>query len=85
MRTFLKVVLILIALLLAIKLLPLTLVAGAIIGAAAFVIGLLGLSVAATLFCVAAAAAVLLSPLWLPVALIIGIVALCRRKKPATI
>jgi hypothetical protein len=68
MNTFLKVILILVAVVLALKLLPVLLVLGGVMAA--------GLAVLA---CATLAMLVLFSPLWLPVLALIGLIALVRR------
>jgi hypothetical protein len=85
MKTFLKVLLILIAAVVAVKLLPFAFLA--VCGVAAVLAGLLvlGVSLAAVLICAVLAAAAALSPIWLPVLAIVGIVALCRRNSGARI
>jgi hypothetical protein len=90
MKTFLKVVLILIAAVIVVKLLPaLVLVGGLSLGglmlvglgllAVGGVLGALGLSVAAALLVVALVVAVALSPVWVPVLVVVGIVAFVRK------
>ena len=90
MKTFLKVVLILIAAVIVVKLLPaLVLIGGLSLGglvlvglgllAVGGVLGAVGLSVAAALLGIAAVVALALSPVWVPVLVIVGIVALVRR------
>lgn len=83
MKTFLKIALIIFAALVAIKLLPLTLAAGCIIGGAAVIALVVGVSAAAVLLCVAAALIAVLSPIWLPVVAVLGVVSLCRKRHPA--
>jgi len=89
MKTFLKVVLILIAAVMVVKLLPaLVLIGGLSLGglvlvglgllAVGGVLGAVGLSVAAALLGIAAVVALALSPVWVPVLVIVGIVALVR-------
>jgi hypothetical protein len=82
-NTFLKVLLLLVAVLVAIRLLPLTLLAGFGLIGAAFGVLAAGLSVVAALVCTALLVAAVLSPLWIPILAVIGIVALCRRRSPA--
>ena len=82
MKTFLKVLLIAALLIIAIKLSPL-LFLGAIIGLiAAAVLGSIGLSLVAALVAVLLAVTVALSPIWIPVLCIIGLVKLFRSKEP---
>lgn len=85
MKTFLKIALIALAVLVLIKLLPFTLIAGCIIGAVAAIALVVGVSSAAAILCVAALFLAVLSPIWLPVAAVIGIVSLVRRNKRAAV
>jgi hypothetical protein len=80
-KTFLKVLLGVVGAIIAIKLLPRIIglgfgLVGALIGLAAA-----GIAMVAAVFSGAIALVVVLAPLWLPVLAIVGIVALCRRKK----
>lgn len=90
MKTFLKVVLILIAAVIVVKLLPaLLLVGGLSLGglvllglgllAVGGLLGAVGLSFAAAVVVAGLVVAVVLSPVWVPVLIIVGIVALVRR------
>jgi hypothetical protein len=95
MKTFLKVLLILIAAVLVIKLLPVLLViggagigglllAGCLLIAAVGVLGAVGLSVAAAVMVVALVLGVALSPIWVPIAVVVGIIALMKRASGRT-
>jgi hypothetical protein len=80
-KTFLKVLLGALGVLLAIKLLPRIIGLGvAVIGG---VVGLLGAALGLGVAALAGllGIATVLAPLWVPIALIAGIVVLCRRKK----
>jgi hypothetical protein len=79
MNTFLKVFLIVVGAILAVKLLPIAF--GLVCGVAALLAGLaiLGVSLAALLVCAALVVVAALSPIWVPVLAIVGIVGLCRR------
>jgi hypothetical protein len=79
MKTFLKGVLLVIVALLAVKFLPLIFALGCLLAAA--VIGLLaiGASAIAALLGSAIVLAAVLSPVWVPVLAIIGIIALVKR------
>lgn len=79
MQTIIKIVLLLLAAIIAIKLLPLTLAIGCILAAGLAVVTVLGVSAAVVLLGVAIVLAALLSPLWLPVLLMMGVVVLVRR------
>jgi len=82
MKTFLKVLLIAALLIVAIKLSPVIFI-GAFLGLiAAAVLGAVGLSLLAVLVGVLIAFAVALSPIWIPVLAIMGLVSLFRRKEP---
>lgn len=79
MKTFLKVVLLVIVALVAIKLLPLTIGLGFVVG---FVlVGLIaaGLSLIAGLSVVVLALAAVLAPVWIPALLLVGLIALLRK------
>lgn len=79
MKTFLKVLLVAALLLIAIKFSPFLFV-GAIIGlVVAAVLGAVGLSLLAVLVGIMLAVALALSPIWVPVLVIMGIVSLFRR------
>jgi len=92
MRTFIHFLLVVAVLLLAIKLWP---VVAFILGAMGLALsiggGLLGLTLGgafallAVLLAVALVVALVLSPLWLPVLAVLGIVALVRRSSPRTV
>lgn len=79
MKTFLKVLLAAVLLIVAIKLSPVIFI-GALAGLlAAVVLGAVGLSLLAALVAVVIAFAVALSPIWIPVLCVIGLVSLFRR------
>lgn len=81
MKTFLKVLLLAALLVLAIKLSPvlfLSALAGLVVAA---VLGVVGLSFIAGLLAVLLALTVALSPIWIPVLVIMGLVALFRREE----
>jgi hypothetical protein len=85
MKTFLKILLIAALLIVAIKLSPLIFL-GAIAGlAAAALLGVVGLSLVAALAAVLLAFAVALSPIWIPVLCVVGLVSLFRRKEPKVV
>lgn len=82
MKTFLKILLVAALLVIAIKLSPVIFL-GALAGLlAAAVLGVLGLSLMAGLLAVLLALAVALSPIWIPVLVVIGVVKLFRPKAP---
>lgn len=81
MKTFLKILLAAVLLIVAIKLSPILFV-GALIGMlVAGILGVLGLSLLAALLAVALAFTVALAPIWIPVLAVIGLVSLFRRNK----
>ena len=86
MKTFLKISLIVVLALLALKVLPLVVV-GAIAGLLiAAVLGLVGISLLAALLAVALGLAFALSPIWIPVLLVMGVISLFKKlgDKPTT-
>ena len=86
MKTFLKISLIVVLALLALKVLPLVVV-GAIAGLLiAAVLGLVGISLLAALLAVALGLAFALSPIWIPVLLVMGAISLFKKlgDKPTT-
>jgi hypothetical protein len=84
MKTFLKILLLVVVALVAIKLLPIALVAGCVAAALVAVLAILGVSLAAAVVVAALVVAAVLSPIWLPVLVIVGVIALCKRlSRPA--
>jgi hypothetical protein len=82
MKTFLKVLVMAALLIVAIKLSPLIFL-GAIIGLfAAAVLGVVGLSLLGVLASVLIAFALALSPIWIPVLAVVGLMKLFRRAEP---
>jgi len=83
MKTFLKILLAVALVILAIKLGPLFIV-GAFVGLfIAGVLGVIGLSLLCVVLMMAAGIAVALMPIWLPVLAVYGLVKLFRREKAA--
>jgi len=79
MKTFLKILLIAALLIVAIKISPVLFV-GAFVGLlVAAVLGVIGISLLAGLAAVVLCLAVALSPIWIPVLVVIGIVSLFRK------
>lgn len=78
-KTFLKILLVVVAALVAIKLLPVTLALGFVLGLAVVGLAIAGLSVVAALAVGAIVVAAVLSPVWIPVLLIVGLIALVKR------
>lgn len=79
MKTFFKVLLIVVAVIVAVKLLPVALVFGCIAACLVAALAVLGVSLAALTVGAAIVVAAVLSPVWVPVLAIVGLVALCRR------
>ena len=83
MNPFLKIILILVAVVIAVKLLPLTLALGCIFAAALAVFALVGVSLVAALLCLGLLLAALLSPIWIPLLAVVGLIALIKRSHRA--
>jgi hypothetical protein len=82
MKTFLKVLLIAALLIVAIKLSPIIFAAAVLGLLAAAVLGAVGLSLLAVLAGLLVAFALVLSPIWIPVLAVMGLISLFRRKEP---
>ena len=81
MKTFLKILLIAALLIVAIKLSPVIFI-GALLGLlAAAVLGAVGISLVAVLLAVLIAFTLALSPIWIPILVVLGLVSLFRRKE----
>jgi hypothetical protein len=78
MKPFLKFALVLVLAVVAVKFLPALALAGVIAGLTLGALVLGGISLAAILVMVAVVVGVLLTPLWLPVLALVGVVALVR-------
>ena len=83
MNIFLKILLLIVVAAVAIKLLPFTLALVCLLAATWVVAGFFGLTFLAVLGCAALAVIAVLSPIWIPVLAIAGVVALCRRGRVA--
>lgn len=85
MKTFLKILLIAAVLIVAIKLSPVIFI-GALLGLiAAAVLGAVGISLVAALLAVLLAFTLALSPIWIPILVVFGLVSLFRKgSNPAT-
>ena len=79
MKTFLKIILVVALLLIAIKLSPVIFLAALIGLIVAAALGALGLSLMAGFIAVMVALAAALSPIWIPVLVIMGIIALFKK------
>lgn len=84
MKTFFKVLLLAALLVVAIKLSPVIFV-GAVIGLfAAMVLGIVGISLLAALAAVVLAFALALSPLWIPVLIVMGVIGFFKKSGQST-
>jgi hypothetical protein len=79
MKAFLKVVLLVVLALVALKFLPVTLGLGFAVGLLLVAFFALGMSMIAGIAVLALFLGVVLSPIWIPVALLVGLIALIRR------
>ncbi|MEX2044540.1 MAG: hypothetical protein WD941_04245 [Opitutus sp.] len=84
MKTFLKILLLVVVAILAVKLLPLTLALGCLLGVALVVMAGLGLSAMAVILGIGILMAALLSPIWLPILALVGVIALIKRMNGST-
>ncbi len=83
MKTFLKILLAAVLLVIAIKFSPVLFFLALAGLLAAVVLGAVGISLLAVLAAVVLAFAVALSPIWIPVLIVIGLVSLFRRDRSA--
>lgn len=83
MKTFLKILLAAVLLIIAIKISPILFIAALVGLFAAGVLGVVGVSLVVAFLAVALAFAVALSPIWIPVLIVIGLVALFKGSKSA--
>ena len=79
MKTFLKVVLLVIAAVIALKLLPLTFALGCLLALGLVGFAVLGVSVISLLLGLVVVLAAVLSPIWVPILAIVGLIALIKR------
>lgn len=79
MKSVLKVLLLVVAALIAIKLLPLTVLVGCVVALVLAGFAFVGVSVFALIVGLGIVIAAVLAPIWLPVLAIIGVVALVKR------
>lgn len=79
MKTMLKIVLLLVAVVIAVKLLPVTVALFCVLAAALISVTVLGVSAAAVLLGATIGITVLLAPLWLPALVVTGGILLVRR------
>lgn len=85
MKTFLSALLLVLLAVVALKLLPLVFGLACALGALATLVLLAGASAAAVVIAVALVGAAVLSPLWIPVLAVVGIVALVRHRRRAVV
>ena len=79
MKTFFKILLVVVLLIVAIKLSPIILI-GAFIGlVVAGILGAVGLSLLAVILALALGVTLALSPIWLPVLVVMGLISLFRK------
>lgn len=79
MKTFLKIVLLVLVAILAVKLLPFTLAAGCLLALLAGGLAVAGVSVLAGLLAVGLVIGALLAPVWIPVLVVVGLIAVIKR------
>ena len=95
MKTFLKILLAVLAVLVCLKILPFlfgvavvdlagALAAGVVLVGGVASLAAVGLSVVAAILAVVLVAAAVLAPIWLPVLAVVGLISLCRRNRPVT-
>jgi hypothetical protein len=82
MKTFLKILVVAAALIIAIKLSPMIFAAGLLGLVAAALLGVAGLSLLGVMVGVLLALTVALAPIWIPVLVVLGLISLFRRKEP---
>lgn len=83
-KTFLKVLLLVVLALVAIKLLPVTLGLGFVLGLLLIALAAVGISVVAGVAVVGVFFAAVLSPIWIPVLLVVAMIALIKRSTRRT-
>jgi hypothetical protein len=82
MKTFLKVLLLVLAVAVAVKLMPIALIFGGVLALVAALVAAVGLSLAAGLVGVGLFLAFVSSPIWLPILALLGLIALVKRLAP---
>jgi hypothetical protein len=84
MKTFWKVLLLTVLAVIAIKLLPVTVALGFVLGFLLVALAALGVSILAGLGVIAVIVAAVLAPIWIPVLAVVGLIALIKRwRRPA--
>jgi hypothetical protein len=84
MKTFFKVLLLVVLAVVAIKLLPITLAFGCLLALGVAVLAAIGVSLMAIGTCLGLAITALLAPVWLPLLVALGIIMLIKRSSRAT-
>lgn len=86
MNNFLKIFLLVLAAIIAVKLVPVTLALGGLLGLLLVGLLLCGLSLVAVVAIATLALAAVLAPVWIPALVILGLIALIKRwgQRPAT-
>lgn len=79
MKQFLKVLLLVVLALIALKFLPLTFGLGCVLAVALIVLAALGVSIMAAATVVVLVLAALAAPIWIPVLLLFGLIAIIRK------
>jgi hypothetical protein len=79
MNDFLKVLLLLLVVIVAVKLLPAIFALGFVLGLAVVVMGAVGVSILATTSFASAILLAVLSPIWVPVLVVVGLIGLIKR------
>jgi hypothetical protein len=79
MKTFLKILLSPLAIIVAVKLLPVALVLIGVLAAVAVLVAVVGVSLTAGLLGAGLLLALLLSPVWLPIMALVGVIALFKK------
>ena len=85
MNSFLKIFLLVLLALVAVKLLPLTLAVGCVLGLAAAGLVIVGVSALAGMIAIAVGIVAALAPLWIPVLAIVGLMAVIKRCSRRTV
>jgi hypothetical protein len=79
MKAFLKIALLVVLAVVAVKLLPLTFALGCVLALAVLALMAVGVSLIGALLAAVVVVVVASSPIWVPVLAIVGLVALCKR------
>lgn len=79
MKTFLKVLVVALAVIVGVKLMPVALVLGCVLAVAAALVAAVGVSLAAAILGAGLLLALVLSPIWLPILALVGTIALIKK------